>query len=183
MRAFVRVRTLGTRCRPDFRQSRSADHLRAFAMTSAAQGALAFGVTRVGIFGASSRSVHKTQLKHVQRSLWLRVRGSDSASRMVSIGEFEARQEAHNASTGSLVRFAKGRGRRWLRTQSQLARVGAACVIVASQLRGPLGPEHGVGHPSSGVGPCHCHEDELVDVLGGELGVKQLLLQEKWPSG
>ena len=99
-RAFVRVKTLGTRGRPDFqavakqhkleRQSSSADYLRAVTMTSAAQGTLAFGVTRVGIFGAASRSVRKDQLKHMQRSLWLRVRGSDAESRMVSIGEFAA---------------------------------------------------------------------------------------------
>ena len=67
MRAFVRVKTLGTRGRPDLqavakqykleRQSRSADYLPAVTMTSAAQGALAFGVTRVSIFGATSRSV------------------------------------------------------------------------------------------------------------------------------
>ena len=88
------MKTLGTRGRLDFqvvaKQSRSADVLRAVAMTSAAQGVLAFGATRVGIFGAASRSVRKSQLKHMQRSLWLRVRGSDAESRMVSIGEFAA---------------------------------------------------------------------------------------------
>ena len=50
------MKTLGTRGRPDFqvvakqykveRQSRSADVLRAVAMTSAAQGVLAIGATR-----------------------------------------------------------------------------------------------------------------------------------------
>ena len=69
-RPFVRVKTLGTRGRPDFqvvakqykleRQSRNADFLRAVAVTSAAQGAFAFGVTRVGIFDAASRSVRKS---------------------------------------------------------------------------------------------------------------------------
>ena len=129
MRAFVRVKTPGTRGRPDFQAvSRSADYLRAVAMTSAAQGALAFGVTRIGIFGATSRFVCKSQLKHMQRSLRLCVRGSDAESRVVSIGEFEAQQglairqslatartavrfdapkeqHAHNASMGSLVKF------------------------------------------------------------------------------
>ena len=102
-------------------------------MSLVAQGAVAFGVTRVGIFGATSRSVRKSQLKHMQRSLWLRVRGSDAESRMVSIGEFAAQQgltirqslataraavrfdalkeqEAHNASVGSLVKFREGAG-------------------------------------------------------------------------
>ena len=102
MRAFVRVKTLGTRGRLDFRavakqhkherQSRSADYLRAVTVTPAAQGALAFGVTRVGIFGVTSRSVRRGQLKQMQRSLWLRVRGSDAESRVVSIGEFAAQQ-------------------------------------------------------------------------------------------
>ena len=96
----VPVKTLGTRGRLDFqavakqykfeRQSRSADSLRAATMISAAQGALAFGVTRVGFFGATSRAVRKGQLKHLQRSLWLRVRGSVAESRLVSIGEFAA---------------------------------------------------------------------------------------------
>ena len=57
-RARSCAKTHGTRGRPDFqagtkqyrleRQSRSADCLRAVAMISAAQGAWAFGVTRVG---------------------------------------------------------------------------------------------------------------------------------------
>ena len=97
-------------------------------MTSAAQGALAFGVTRVGIFGAASWSVRKSQLKHARC-----VRGSDAESRMLSVGEFAApqgltirqslataraavrfdalkEQEAHNASMGSLVKFREGAG-------------------------------------------------------------------------
>ena len=56
MQAFVRVKTLGTR-------GKQRHHLRAVAMTSAAQGA--FSVTRVGILGATSRSVRKSQLEHI----------------------------------------------------------------------------------------------------------------------
>ena len=169
-------------------------------MTWAAKGASAFFcVTRVGIFGATSRSVHKGQLKYMQCMLWLHVRGGDAESRMVSIREFEfaaqqchtirqslatasvavrfdalKEQEAHRASMGSLVKFREGSGASMVE-DSVAACPGlagfvcvAACAVGTSQLRGRLGPEHGVGHPSSGVGPCQCQEVELVDVLGGE---------------
>ena len=79
-------------------------------MTSAAQGALAFGVTRAGIFGATSRSVRKSQLKHMQRSLWLRVRGSGAESGAAVRFDALKKQEAHNASMASLVKFREGAG-------------------------------------------------------------------------
>ena len=140
------------------------------------------------------------QLKHMQRSLWLRVHGNDAESRMVSIGEiatqqglttgqslatarvvvrFDAlkQQEAHNASMGSQVKFREGSG------ASMVEDLVAAFAVLAgfALQRVPLEPVYcvevlapnmGVGHRSSGVGPCQRQGDELVDALGRESGAK-----------
>ena len=140
------------------------------------------------------------QLKHMQRSLWLRVRGDDAESRMVSMGEiatqqglttgqslatarvvvrFDAlkQQDAHNASMGSQVKFREGSG------ASMVEDLVAAFALLAgfALQHVPLEPVYcvdvlvpnmGVGHRSSGVGPCQWQEDELVDTLGRESGAR-----------
>ena len=64
---------------------------------------------------------------------------------MVSIGEFAAKQGLTNRQT-----FATARA-------SMVEDLVAVCP--------GLGAEHGVGHPSSGVGPCQCQENEFVDEI------------------
>ena len=86
-------------------------------------------------------------------------------------------QEAHNASMGSQVKFREGSGASMVEDL-----VAAFAVLAGFALQHvPLGPVYcvdvlapnvGVGHRSSGVGPCQRQEDELVDALGRESGAR-----------
>ena len=117
----------------------------------------------------------------MQRSLWLRVRGDDAESRMVSMGEiapqqglttgqslatarvvvrFDAlkQQEARNVSMGSQVEFREGSGASMVEDLVAAFAVLAGFALQhvplgASLLRGRLSSEHGSRSPEQWRGP------------------------------
>ena len=128
------------------------------------------------------------QLKHMQRSLWLRVRGNDAESRMVSHRrDCDAAGSHHwpkfgNRAGCSAVRRTQAAGGSQ-RVASMVEDLVAAFAVLAGfalqhvplepvYCVDVLAPNMGVGHRSSGVGPCQRQEDELVDALGRESGAR-----------
>lgn len=102
-RAFVRVKSLGCKGRPDLaelarqyhdeRSRQSRDYMRACAMAECAARLKKLGISRTGsTFGSNARAVRKRQLKDSQLALWHRTRHLGDEARLLSVSSHIVQQ-------------------------------------------------------------------------------------------
>lgn len=130
-RAFVRLKTLGTKGMPDLkrvgeqfrteRSARSPDYLRAVAMAATLARLRKIGVmTSRSHFGLNSKGVRKKVLKDMQVALWQQTKGDSDESRLLSLSDQIMKRGLTMAEALSMARSAT----RFEAAQARASRAG-----------------------------------------------------------